>query len=334
MPPPQDRVIDAATRKEVIEQSALALSKGYIFAETAGKMSADLRARLGRGEYDSISSAVAFAERVTKDLRAISEDGHLSLRYSEREIPAERPGRPTPEELEAQRREVHRLNCGFDKLERLPGNVWLIELRSFSPAELCGETVTAVMNTVAHAEAVIFDLRRNGGGDPAQVALISTYLFGDEPVHLNDLYSREDNQTRQWWTLPYVAGKRLEGKEVYVLTARYTFSGAEEFSYNLKNLKRATIVGEVTGGGAHPVRGERVHAHFLLGVPFARAVNPVTRSNWERAGVQPDVKIEAGKALAMAHKLALEKIVTRAADPRLKNGIRDQLMRLEKELGQ
>jgi C-terminal processing protease CtpA/Prc len=139
------------------------------------------------------------------------------------------------------------------------------------------------------------------------IAFISTYLF-DEPTHLNDLYNRKEDSTTQYWTLPYVPGKRLSDKPVFVLTSNRTFSGAEEFSYNLKNLKRATIIGETTGGGAHPVSGHRIDDHFMIGVPFARAVNPIAGTNWERTGVTPDVEVPAAEALDVAKKMASEQI--------------------------
>jgi retinol-binding protein 3 len=112
------------------------------------------------------------------------------------------------------------------------------------------------MNFLAHVDATIFDLRENGGGDPRMVAMISSYLF-DKPTHLNDLYNRKEDSTTQYWTLPYVPGATLADKPAFVLTSKGTFSGAEEFTHNLKNLKRATIVGETTGGGAHPVAPHR-----------------------------------------------------------------------------
>lgn len=135
------------------------------------------------------------------------------------------------------------------------------------------------------------------------VAYVSSYLF-DRRTHLNDLYTRSTGETRAFWTRDRVPGRRFGGaRPVYVLTSARTFSGAEEFAYNLQALKRATLVGEVTGGGAHPVRGRRIDAHFLIGVPFARAVNPVTRTNWEGVGVAPDVRVPAGEALARAQSL-------------------------------
>jgi C-terminal processing protease CtpA/Prc len=150
-------------------------------------------------------------------------------------------------------------------------------------------------------------LKPVGGGDPKMVAFISTYLFS-KPTHLNDLWEWKNDTTQQFWTLPYVPGKRLDEKPVYLLTARRTFSGAEEFSYNLKNLKRATIVGETSGGGAHPVSGHRIDDHFMIGVPFARAINPISHTNWEGVGVEPDVRVPASEALSTAQRLALEKL--------------------------
>jgi C-terminal processing protease CtpA/Prc len=177
----------------------------------------------------------------------------------------------------------------------------------FADPDICGPTATAAMNFLASSDALIVDLRQNGGGEPAMVALICSYLF-DQPTHLNDLYERKGDTTAQYWTLPYVPGKRLAGKPVFVLTSSRTFSGAEEFTYNLKNLKRATIVGETTGGGAHPVSGHKIDEHFSIGVPFARAINPISKTNWEGAGVEPDVKAPGAEALDVAKKLAMEAV--------------------------
>jgi C-terminal processing protease CtpA/Prc len=182
-----------------------------------------------------------------------------------------------------------------------------LKFNAFLDPAVCGSTAVAAMNFLGNVDAIIFDLRHNGGGDPKMIAFISTYLF-DEPTHLNDLYDRKKDSRTQYWTLPYVPGKRLPGKPVFVLTSKRTFSGAEEFSYDLKNLKRATIIGETTGGGAHPVSGHRVDDHFRIGVPFAKAVNPISKTNREGTGVEPDVKVPADEALDVAKKMAAEQI--------------------------
>ena len=149
------------------------------------------------------------------------------------------------------------------------------------------------MSFVANTDALIIDVRNNGGGAPSMVAYLCSYLFGPEPVHINDLYFRPENSTHQWWTLPHLPGKRYEGKPVYVLTSKRTFSAAEEFTYNLKTQKRATIVGETTGGGANPGGTRPVAEHFIVFVPSGRAINPITKTNWEGTGVAPDVAVAA-----------------------------------------
>ena len=165
------------------------------------------------------------------------------------------------------------------------------------------------------------------------VALISSYLFGAEPVHLNDLYWREGDSTHQWWTLPYVPGKRYGDKRpVFLLTAKRTFSAAEEFTYNLKNLKRATIVGETTGGGAHPGGGRRVNAHFMVWVPSGRAINPYSKTNWEGTGVKPDIDVPADQALKVAHIEAMKKVLEKVTDSDRQRAIKNAIETTQKEL--
>jgi retinol-binding protein 3 len=298
--------IDAATRTRVIDGTIADLNEFYVFPETAKKMEDSLRMRQKKGEYDSVTDGDAFATMLTENLREVSHDKHLRVSFS----PAPRPERPPgrdPDAVSQYRKEMEQVNCGFDKVEILDGNIGYLKFNMFADPDVCGATAVAAMNFLGNVDAIIFDLRENGGGDPKMIALISTYLFS-EPTHLNDLWERETDTTEQYWTLPYVPGKRLDGKPAYVLTSKETFSGAEEFSYNLKNLKRATIVGETTGGGAHPVSGHRIDDHFMIGVPFARAINPISKTNWEGTGVEPDVKVTAAEALATAQKLATEKL--------------------------
>src|SRR4029079_14564144 len=200
------------------------------------------------------------------------------------------------------------------------------DLRGFQPAQFGAETVVAAMNFVANTDALIVDLRRNGGGDPSMVSLISSYLFGSEPVHLNDLYFRPDDSTRQWWTLQYVPGKRYgDKKPVYVLTSNRTFSAAEEFTYNLKNLKRATIVGETTGGGAHPGGMRRIGEHFGMFIPTGRAINPISKTNWEGTGVKPDVDVPADQALKVAHIAALNVVLEKVTEPERQDAIKQAI---------
>lgn len=305
--PPGARVrgfdIDAAMRDEVIDGAITKLRELYVYEETADAMAQAIDRRRQRGEYDSITSGPEFAELLTTHLREVSHDLHLRVQFSPVATP--RPtadGDDDPAARERYRRQMARMNCGFEKAEILPNNIGYLKFNMFADPGVCGPTATAAMNFLEHVDALVVDMRTNGGGAPAMVAYVTSYLF-DEPTHLNDLYERATNTTRQWWTLPHVPGERLAEQPVYVLTSRRTFSGAEEFSYNLKSLGRATIVGETTGGGAHPVRGEWLNEQFTIGVPFARAINPVTKTNWEGTGVEPDVDVPADQALEKALEL-------------------------------
>jgi C-terminal processing protease CtpA/Prc len=217
-------------------------------------------------------------------------------------MPAQAPTQPNPAMLGQMRRQMEQINCGFEKLEILPGNVGYLKFNMFANTAICGETATTAMAFLQNVAALIVDMRDNTGGDPAMVAHVTTYLFA-ERTHLNDLWTRSTDVTREFWTLPELPGKRLATQPVYVLTSSRTFSGGEEFTYNLKSLGRATIVGETTGGGAHPVRGERIDDRFMFAVPFARAINPITNTNWEGTGVAPDVAVAAADALEKAQEL-------------------------------
>jgi hypothetical protein len=300
--------IDAAERRRVVEGAAALLDSFYVFPDVAKRMGDTARARLARGAYDGYDSGLAFARHLTDDLIAVSHDKHLNVRFIARGLPPERPDgaappAPSPDDIARQRRAAEDGNCSFEKVERMEGNVGYLKFDAFEDSDLCAPTVAAAMTFLAGTRALIIDLRENGGGAPKMVALVSSYLF-DRRTHLNDLWTRSTNTTAEFWTQDSVAGRRFGGeKPIFVLTSSRTFSGAEEFTYNLKTLKRATIVGETTGGGAHPVRGRRIDEHFMIGVPFARAVNPITHTNWEGVGVEPDTKVPAGKALETALKL-------------------------------
>jgi hypothetical protein len=302
--------VDNATRTRVIDGVIANLNEFYVFPDTAKKMEESLRSRQKKGEYDSVTDGETFAQTLTDNLRAVSHDKHLRVNFSPAPMPKRPDGPPSADDVAQYRKDMERMNCGFDKVEILAGNVGYVKFDMFADPDVCGPTAVAAMNFLANVDAIIFDLRENGGGDPKMIAFLSTYLFS-EPTHLNDLWERKGDVTHQYWTLPYVPGKHLDGKPAYVLTSKDTFSGAEEFSYNLKNLKRATLIGETTGGGAHPVDGHRIDDHFMIGVPFARAINPISKTNWEGTGVEPQVKVPAADALTTAQKLVSEQLAAK-----------------------
>lgn len=329
-----DQPVAPAARREVIEGVLRAIGESYVFPDKAKEMDRAIRAKMAAGGYDAVTRSMDLAATLTKDLQAICHDKHVRVRASAESLPHEDRQRagPSPTEMEEMRKNFAARNFGFEKVERLEGNVGYLDLRGFMPVEIGGDTAAAAMNFLANADALIIDLRQNGGGTPGMVALVCSYLFPAEPVHLNDLYFRPDDSTHQWWTLAYVPGKRFLDKPVYVLTSGRTFSAAEECAYNLQSQKRATIVGETTGGGAHPGGMRRVSEHFAVFVPSGRAINPVTKTNWEGTGVKPDIRVSAALALKTAHLAALDKLADRkkgspdaAARDRLRHKLRKEL---------
>jgi peptidase S41-like protein len=293
--------IDRATRVAVVGHAAAILDSFYFSPAIGKQLSDSLRARLGRGAYDRFRNGPGLALRLNDDLAEIAHDKHLGIRYVPTLPPQRLAGEPPPAPSRA---DLDETNCGFKKVEQLDGNVGYVRFDSFEEIELCGSTAGAAMSFVAGTHALIIDLRDNGGGKPEMVALIASYLF-DHRTHLGDLWDRYADSTHHYWTQDSVPGRRFgSAKPVYVLTSAHTFSAAEEFAYDLQALKRVTVVGETTGGGAHPASEGRLGDHFAINVPWGNSINPITGTNWERVGVLPDLKVPASDALDAAVRLS------------------------------
>src|SRR3984885_5721288 len=310
-----DIQLDEATRQKTIDAISEGLTEYYVYPDVAAKMIQAIRDHQKHGNYNSIVDGNEFADALSRDLRDVSQDKHLFVGYDPyilptQSAPSDEPRQPSPADEARFRAMLEHDNCTFSKVEILNHNIGYIKFGAFPDPNICGPTVVAAMNFVAHTDALIFDLRENHGGNPSMVEFMVSYLFR-EPTHINDLTNRHDNETHQYWTLPWIPGPRFIDQPVYVLTSHETFSGGEEFTFDLKTQKRATIVGETTGGGAHPVRGMPAGDHFTIGVPFGRPINPVTKGDWEGKGVEPDVKVSAADALTTAEKLAAEKLAAK-----------------------
>ena len=320
LPPPDqpDLPIDAAFRRATVESLATNVASTYVFPDMAAKVAKALRDRLAHGRYDRITGAKEFSDSLNADLRALAHDHHLRVHYSNRPWPAGGGGDEAPATADERARleeQSRQRNYGFIRVERLAGNVGYIDLRLFEASAEAGEVAQAAMQFLGHTDALIFDLRKNGGGDPNMLLLLLSHLYGeDERVHVNDFYHRADGKTEEFWTTTSVPGPRFVGKDVYVLTSHFTGSCAEEFAYDIQNLKRGTLVGETTAGGANPGHMVRLNEHFAAFIADGRAINPVTHTNWEGVGVVPDVKVPAEQALRTAHVAALTALRAKATD--------------------
>jgi hypothetical protein len=303
--------LDDKTRGQVIQALERELNRAYVFPEKATAVERELNARQRQHVYDALVSRLAFAGAVTEDLQRVTHDKHLRVEADCSRGAAARPGREhrAPPAAADQPRV-------FGQGRRLDGNVAYVEIATFGvPGDQARDEIRDTMSAAADAAAIILDVRNNGGGEADTVALVSSYLFGSEPVHLNSLYWRVSDRTDDFFTDPRVQGAKFgPAKPVYVLTSGRTFSAAEEFTYNLQARKRAVVVGENTGGGAHPGDLASLPHGFTVFVPSGRAINPVTNTNWEGTGVKPDVAVASDAALDTAHKLALEKVGSSTSD--------------------
>lgn len=313
-------------KAEVVEGVGKLLVENYIFPETAKKMEEHILQQLKKGQYNGITDVDEFARLLTQDLRSISEDLHIRVNYSPEAVKRIRAGQSKSEaDRERERKErleqARQRNFGFQRVEIREGNIGYLDLRGFSGLPEAAETIISAMNFLANADAVIIDLRQNGGGSPFTIQMMSSY-FLEEYTHLNSFEWRGDDTIKQFWTLRYVPGKKMYDTDLYILTSRRTFSAAEEFTYNLKNLERATIVGETTGGGAHPGGGRIVNDYFTVWVPSGRAINPITNTNWEGKGIEPHISVPREKALDKAHYTALEKLLKKTEDEAKKAGLK------------
>ena len=302
-----------AMKTEVIDGLLKNLQSDYVFPDKATEAAGVIQTHVQAHDYDNVNSGEEFARLLTQHLRSVCKDAHLHVAFSPSALPVrKRNDNPSPEEIQQQRLFEKRMNGGVEKVERLKGNVGYLEVRGFLDPKAAAQPIHAAMDFLANTDALILDLRRNGGGAPETVRLLCSYLFDAEPVHLNDLYMREGNRTVEFWTLRSLPGHRYLNREVYVLTSKRTGSGAEECSYDLQSLKRATIVGGVTWGGANPGHDYRLSDHFSAFIPGGRAINPYTHANWEGTGVTPDVVVAPEQALQTAHLQALRHLQEKA----------------------
>jgi len=299
--------LDTAKRHALLEGVKQNIRAHYVIPAVGDKMIAALDDHDAHGGYEGAADGAAFASVVTMDLRDASHDGHIQLLFGPR------PPGPNQQSHEQHVAELRAMNFGFGTIERLPGNIAHMVIDGFPdacPDEKDG--IAGSMTQIADADALLLDLRSNHGGDPHAVQVVISYLFDATPVHYNDMFRRDTGATEQFWTLRDVKGTRFGSKKpVYVLTSHETFSGGEELAYDLQALKRGVIVGETTGGGAHPAGPFDLDDWYHLIVPTGRPINPITKKDWEGIGVVPDVAVTADAALDEAQRRALADIAKR-----------------------
>ncbi|MFC9881137.1 S41 family peptidase [Streptomyces libani] len=290
---------------QIIDRALGRIVAGYVFPQRAVEIDRAIRARLAAGEYDALDGT-ALCAAVTAHLQEVCPDKHLRLLWQEEARSTE------TEDDDAGRAAFLALlreqNQGIRRVEQLDGNIGCLDIRRIADAGEGARAIGAAMELVAQTRALILDLRECRGGSPEGAAMWCSYFFPDDQVHLNDIYERSTDSTRQFWTLSHLPAPRYLDRPVYVLTSATTFSGGEDVAYTLQALGRAELVGETTRGGAHPTGRHPVTEHITVTVPTARTTNAVTGTNWEGVGVRPDRAVAACKALEMAHQEAIRRL--------------------------
>ncbi len=325
-----DPAVTPKLRADVVAALVAKLHASYVFPDVADQVAKQLSAKVASGGYDGATTSRAFAKALSEDLATLGKDAHFRVRYQPGFVPEPSDDRaPTPDELAAMEKEALASGYGIARVERLPGNVGYIDLRGFGPAEFTGEAYTAAMSLLAGTDAMIVDLRRNGGGDPSAVAYFMSHFFANgDRRHLNDIYTRPTDVTEQYWTVPV---KVHYTRPVYVLTSKHTFSGGEECAYDFQTQKRATLVGETTGGGANPGDMVPLAGDFVAFIPTGRAINPITKTNWEHVGVKPDVAMDATQAKQYAYAAILRAEMAAAPDAESRYALAKILDRVDKD---
>ncbi|MDF1697606.1 MAG: S41 family peptidase [Saprospiraceae bacterium] len=299
----QSTSITSQYKKETIEKLSELMNARYVFPEVAKKTELHLLKQYEEGHFEQFKNDEDFAAALTESVQSINKDKHMRIRKNRPYVaPDNTPARMIEERLDRLNRSRAAM-AGFNTVQILEGNVGYLDYRGFAGFPGGKSVVDAYMKLLSRSDAIIVDLSKNGGGDPAMVQYICSFFF-DTKVHLNSLYFRDGDRTIEFWTLDEVEGEKMPDIPLFVITSNRTFSGAEEFSYNMQTQKRATLVGQTTGGGANPGGTMPINENLNVFIPGGMAINPITKTNWEGVGVVPEVKVEQDKAFDKALELA------------------------------
>ena len=309
---PSPAPLSSEQKKAVLEKVIEEISAGYVHKEAADKIAEHFRQQIAQDAYKAVADEESFAKMLTAELRRVGNDQHLEVVVHRPEPPANPPRDPN-----AWIDDLRLRNFDFAGVSTLSGNVRYLDLHSFPPPEVAGETAAASMRFLAGADAIIIDLRRNAGGTGDMVAFLATYFF-EQRTALVRTFRRLENSTTEDRTLAHVPGPKIPTADLFILTSASTFSAAEAFAFALQQLKRATIVGEKTRGGANAGRYRPATDRFRVFVPVAHAMSAATGKSWDKVGIEPDIKVAAGAALNAAHREALSRLAQKASAPNRK----------------
>lgn len=300
------KTISKTEKTTFVEEASKLLIQNYVFPEIALQVEKHIKSKLEKGEFDKITDMQKFADKITEEMQSISHDKHMHLLFRPQQQSSIQDEQNPLEQFYFQKKRDLEESCGLTRIEKLENNIGVLEISSFNYlTEVAQPYIDAAMRMLSGSDAIIIDCRKNRGGSPDMVNYVCSYFF-EKPTHINSIYWKQIDKTIESITLENVGGQKIVDVPIFVLTSSHTFSGAEEFAYDLQTQKRATIIGEVTGGGANPGRAFPVGKDYRVFIPTGKAINPVTKTNWEGVGVKPDIEVESSKIFETALAKATE----------------------------
>ncbi len=323
----QEMILTNEYKKDVIEILSVLMQDFYIYPDIAKKTSEYLNNQYNAGYFDACKDNQRFAAILTEVVHSVNKDKHMRIMSNQPYITQNNTLEGKSAHRMGQIDNYRSINHGFKALKMLEGNVAYLDLRMFAPMDRAKEIADAYMKLMSLADAVIIDLTKNGGGDPAMVQYLCSYFFAQK-LHLNSLYYREGDRTEEFWTLAEVGGSKMIDIPLFVMIGEETFSGAEEFSYNMQTQRRATLIGQTSAGAANPGGTRGINDQLSVFIPTGRAINPITNTSWEGIGVQPEIITKKEETYDLALKEA-----QKAADLFRKNKL-ETYIQLQRKLNQ
>ena len=323
----QEMILTNEYKKDVIEILSVLMQDFYIYPDIAKKTSEYLNNQYNAGYFDACKDNQRFAAILTEVVHSVNKDKHMRIMSNQPYITQNNTLEGKSAHRMGQIDNYRSINHGFKALKMLEGNVAYLDLRMFAPMDRAKEIADAYMKLMSLADAVIIDLTKNGGGDPAMVQYLCSYFFAQK-LHLNSLYYREGDRTEEFWTLAEVGGSKMIDIPLFVMIGEETFSGAEEFSYNMQTQRRATLIGQTSAGAANPGGTRGINDQLSVFIPTGRAINPITKTSWEGIGVQPGIITKKEETYDLALKEA-----QKAADLFRKNKL-ETYFQLQRKLNQ
>ncbi|SHL79620.1 S41 family peptidase [Flavobacterium saccharophilum] len=316
----KDVTLNEMQKKQIIDSLTQELEEFYIRPNAIADIKKKLNENYKKGIYKNIISPNEFASKLSTDLLEFSKDLHFRVMYDPEWVADQQKkgNKEIQQKIKAQElTEAKKRNFGFQQTRILEGNIGYLEFDYFEDPAIASETAAAAMHFFENTDALIIDLRKNNGGAMEMGQFISSYFYSGKELPLYKYYYYEKGRKkieREMWLLPSVPGKRLADIDIYILTSNSTFSAAEWMSYSLQNLKRVTIVGEKTAGGAHPIDRKVLPNGFSVNIPFGEVKDPITNQDFEGKGVMPDVLCKSEEAVNSSHLLALQNLSLKNKD--------------------